>query len=168
MEAQQFTLHSLKVTMLAAAAQLRLDERAPRLQGHHKIDSVQLYSRDDTVDSIWLQTEISSHVRSGWRPLRPQARGSQQSTPEPLFHLQHKNFPSDLELPRETGLQDFQFIPDIRLQGWICRTVPARLLARRRASHRWQDAFSRRWTFWVHSCHGSCGHFWIGRENFRH
>eukprot|EP00435_Cladocopium_sp_Y103_P021603 s1980_g5.t1 len=113
MEAQQFTLHSLKVTMLAAAAQLRLDERSRRLQGHHKIDSVQLYSRDDTVDSIWLQTEISSRVRSGWRPMRPQARGSQQPTPEPLFHLQHKNFPSDLELPSEPGLQDFQFVPDI-------------------------------------------------------
>ena len=118
-EAQQFTLHSIKVTFLAAAAQLRLDERARRLQGHHKADSVQLYSRDDTVDSIWLQTEISTQVRAGWRPLRPQARGSQRPTPEPPFRLECSTFPSDLELPAEVGLEDFQFVPDILTQPLV-------------------------------------------------
>ena len=113
-EAQQFTLHSLKVTLLASAAQLRLDERARRLQGHHKLDSAQLYSRDDTVDSIWLQSEVSTQVRSGWKPQRPQARGSQRPTPEPPFHLRLTSFPSDMELPFEPALEDFHFVPDIQ------------------------------------------------------
>ena len=114
LEAQQFTLHSLKVTMLSVAAQLRLDERARRLQGHHKVDSVQLYSRDDTVDSLWLQEQISSQVRAGWRPTRPQARGSQRPTPEPAFVLQHSDIPRSHELTADSSLEDFQFVPDVR------------------------------------------------------
>ena len=49
--AQNITLHSLKVTMLASAAQLRLPHRDRQIQGHHLGGSVQLYSRDDTSDS---------------------------------------------------------------------------------------------------------------------
>ena len=112
-EAQQFTLHSLKVTLLSAAAQLRLDERARRLQGHHKLDSVQLYSRDDTIDAIWLQEQIAQKVREGWRPTRPQARGSQRPTPEPSFYLQHQAMPLPFSLPQDQTLADFHFTPDM-------------------------------------------------------
>ena len=45
-EAQSFTMHSLKVSLLSASAQLRLPEESRRLQGHHKTSSTQLYSRD--------------------------------------------------------------------------------------------------------------------------
>eukprot|EP00435_Cladocopium_sp_Y103_P000437 s3697_g1.t1 len=112
-EAQQFTLHSLKVTLLSAAAQLRLDERARRLQGHHKVDSVQLYSRDDTIDAIWLQEQVSIQVRAGWRPTRPVARGSQRPTLEPPFHLRPSQLPNDLDFPMDATLEDFQFVPDL-------------------------------------------------------
>ena len=75
--AQNITLHSLKVTMLSSAAQLRLPHRDRQIQGHHTGGSVQLYSRDDTVDALWVQTQISTSVRQGWRPVRPQHRGGQ-------------------------------------------------------------------------------------------
>lgn len=66
-EAQQFTLRSLKVTFLAAAAQLRLDERARQLQGHREFDSVQLYSRDCALaaagdfcqNTLWLAAVLA-------------------------------------------------------------------------------------------------------------
>ena len=59
-EAQAYTLHSLKVALLSAAAQLRLPEESRRQQGHHRLTSVQLYSRDDTIDSLWVQSQIAS------------------------------------------------------------------------------------------------------------
>ena len=43
-EAAAFTLHSLKTCLLSAANQLRLPEEDRRHQGHHKKDSVTLYS----------------------------------------------------------------------------------------------------------------------------
>ena len=89
-EAQAFTLHSLKVCLLSASAQLRLPEEARRLQGHHKLTSVQLYSRDDTIQSLWLQRQVALRVKAGWRPPRPQARGSQPHTIEPAFSVSEK------------------------------------------------------------------------------
>ena len=61
-EAVTYTMHSLKVTYLAAAAQLRLPQESRRLQGHHKQDSVQLYSRDDTIEGLRVQDQ-SPHFR---------------------------------------------------------------------------------------------------------
>ena len=89
-EAQAFTLHSIKVCLLSASAQLRLPEEARRLQGHHKLTSVQLYSRDDTIQSLWLQRQVALRVKAGWRPPRPQARGSQPHTIEPAFSVSEK------------------------------------------------------------------------------
>ena len=86
-EAQAFTLHSLKVCLLSASAQLRLPEEARRLQGHHKLSSVQLYSRDDTIQRLWLQRQVALRVKAGWRLPRPQARGSQPHTIEPAFSV---------------------------------------------------------------------------------
>ncbi|CAE7391530.1 unnamed protein product, partial [Symbiodinium microadriaticum] len=47
-ESRAFTLHGLKVCLLAAGAQVRATEEARQHQGHHKSPSVQLYSRDNT------------------------------------------------------------------------------------------------------------------------
>ena len=97
-EASAFTLHSLKVSLLSASAQLRLPEESRRLQGHHKLSSVQLYSRDDTIQSLWLQRQIAIQIQQGWRPPRPQARGSQPHTIEPAFSVPAKPIQEQLQL----------------------------------------------------------------------
>ena len=97
-EASAFTLHSLKVSLLSASAQLRLPEESRRLQGHHKQSSVQLYSRDDTIQSLWLQRQIAIQIQQGWRPPRPQARGSQPHTIEPAFSVSAKPIQEQLQL----------------------------------------------------------------------
>ena len=102
------TLHSLKVTFLAAAAQLRLPSRARLLQGHHVTGSMQLYSRDDTVDAVWLQERIAEQLRLGWRPARPIQRGGQAPLAEPAFSLPYSHLPSSLELPVDPSLSLFQ------------------------------------------------------------
>ena len=106
--AQSLTLHSLKVTFLASAAQLRLPTRARQLQGHHTTGSMQLYSRDDTVDAIWLQEQISQQLRQGWRPSRPLQRGGQHPLPEPSFRLPFSTLPPSIDIPVEPGLSLFQ------------------------------------------------------------
>ena len=106
--AQSLTLHSLKVTFLASAAQLRLPTRARKLQGHHTAGSMQLYSRDDTVDAIWLQEQISQQLRQGWRPCRPLQRGGQHPLPEPSFSLPFSTLPPSIDIPVEPGLSLFQ------------------------------------------------------------
>lgn len=112
--AQNYTLHSLKVTLLSAGAQLRLPLRARQLQGHHRpSDSVQLYSRDDTVDALWLQQEISKATRDGWRPVRPMQRGGQTPISEPSFELPFKTFPDDLDLPLDDRISRFQQLSNL-------------------------------------------------------
>ena len=106
--AHNLTLHSLKVTLLSAAAQLRLPAQARQLQGHHLGGSVQLYSRDDTVDALWLQRQISLETRQGWRPMRPLQRGGQQPAPEPAFSLPFTSLPDEFEIPWESRLSMFQ------------------------------------------------------------
>ena len=117
MEAQGYTLHSLKVTFLSAAAQLRLPSRARRLQGHHVQGSMQLYSRDDTVDAVWLQQEICKQVRGGWRPTRPLQRGGQPPVPEPPFQVPERLHPEHFDIAPEPELAMFQatdhFLEDI-------------------------------------------------------
>ena len=85
-EAQAFTLHSLKVALLSAAA--RLPEESRRQQGHHRLSSVQLYSRDDASESMWAQAQIASALIRGWRPTRPQSRGGQHPVFEPPLSAQ--------------------------------------------------------------------------------
>ena len=106
--AQMLTLHSLKVTFLAAAAQLRLPMQARRQQGHHSTGSAELYSRDDVVEAVWLQQQIAQEIRRGWRPLRPLQRGAQKPTPEPSFVLPFAEMPSKIEIPWEPALALFQ------------------------------------------------------------
>ena len=106
--AQNITLHSLKVTMLSSAAQLRLPHRDRQIQGHHTGGSVQLYSRDDTVDALWVQTQISTSVRQGWRPVRPQHRGGQAPMHEMPVTLALPEFPLLIQLPQLDDLSRFQ------------------------------------------------------------
>ena len=86
LEASQLTLHSMKSTVLAAAAQLRLSKDIRLSQGHHR-DSAALYSRNDTFDSLFAQRRLSIALSRGWRPQRSIARGGQAPIPEPPFAL---------------------------------------------------------------------------------
>ena len=97
-EAQAYTLHSLKVALLSAAAQLRLPEESRRQQGHHRLTSVQLYSRDDTIESLWVQSQIASALIRGWRPTRPQSRGGQHAVFEPAFSVGAGPIPTSITL----------------------------------------------------------------------
>ena len=94
-EAQAFTIHSLKVGLLSAAKQQRLPEDARRTTGHHK-SSAELYGRDDTIDSLWVQATVAQKVAEGWRPSRPIARGGQAPTTEPPFWVPREAAPSSL------------------------------------------------------------------------
>ena len=60
-EAGALTLHSMKSTALAAAAQLRLSRDDRLAQGHHR-DSARLYSRNDTFASLRVQRSIAVAV----------------------------------------------------------------------------------------------------------
>ena len=92
-ESRAFTLHSLKVCLLAAGAQVRATEEARQHQGHHKSPSVQLYSRDDTILALDLQKQNCFACAQGWRPARPIARGGQPPTLEPPFHVDRSHPP---------------------------------------------------------------------------
>ena len=108
-EAQVYTLHSLKVALLSASAQLRLPEESRRQQGHHRINSVQLYSRDDTIESLWVQAQIAAALIRGWRPARPQSRGGQRPVFEPLFRVDALPIPESVNLQEEAwAVQDIQ------------------------------------------------------------
>ena len=85
-EALNFTLHGLKVGLLSPAKQLRLPADPRRKAGHHKVSS-ELYGRDDTIDSLWVQASVAHNVSTGWRPTRPIARGGQAPTIEPSFQV---------------------------------------------------------------------------------
>ena len=99
-----YSLHSCKATVLSWLAQL--DERPDvRLaQGHHSnplLQSMTLYSRDSVLPALQAQSRLmslleldfdslhasdgSGHLRtvSGWSPVAPQHRGSQQPFAEP-------------------------------------------------------------------------------------
>ncbi|CAJ1329136.1 unnamed protein product [Effrenium voratum] len=109
-----FTLRSLKTCLLSASAQLRLPEDSRRLQGHHKLSSAQLYSRDDTIEALWLQRQLSTAARGGWRPPRPQARGGQHPTIEPPFVLPGHAMPEALCLAElEKAMPSFLYSREI-------------------------------------------------------
>ena len=104
-EAGNYTLHSLKTSLLASLAQLQVSFKKRGLQGHHRSSAngcVLLYSRDDVHGALSLQQMFWDKVRSGWLPLTPQARGglhpAKQIPIEPAvlsFHTSpaHSRFP---------------------------------------------------------------------------
>ena len=89
--ASTYTLHCAKTTLLSWSKQLAVAEDLRREQGHHRVGaggtSVRLYSRDDVWGPLRLQFQIVSALRSGWRPLTPQARGARPPLPEPPVSL---------------------------------------------------------------------------------
>ena len=85
-EARELTLHSMKSTMLAAAAQLALPREDRLAQGHHR-DSARLYARNDTFDSLRVQRRLTTQVAYGWRPSRSMARGGRAPLPDPPFSV---------------------------------------------------------------------------------
>ena len=89
----QFALygaHSCKATVLSWSRHMSLDRTLRRIQGHHRLSgadrSVELYGRDDIRPMLDLQAQVINHVRAGFRPLQPLARGS--SVPLPDFAVQ--------------------------------------------------------------------------------
>ena len=84
-EAAELTLHSVKSTMLANAAQIMMAKEHRMQQGHHR-DSALLYSRNDTF-SLHVQRTVAEAVAKGFRPERSMARGAQALLPEPPFSV---------------------------------------------------------------------------------
>ncbi|CAE6948870.1 unnamed protein product [Symbiodinium natans] len=93
-----FTVHSLKATMLSMSLQVNVDEVDRKRQGHHRISSSALYSRDDVHGMLRCQTCIRDSIRTGFRFLVPQHRGGQQ----PL---------TPAYVPPEAFSKDYEFEP---------------------------------------------------------
>ena len=89
-EVRLYGSHSCKATLLSWGRQLNLDAVLRRIQGHHRLSgsdqSVELYGRDDIGPMLTFQRHIINHVRAGFRPLQPLARGT--SVPLPDFQVQ--------------------------------------------------------------------------------
>ena len=94
-EACQITLHSMKSTMLACAAQLNMPKEHRMAQGHHR-DSALLYSRNDTYASLRIQRAVCTSIASGFRPEHSMAQGAQAPLPEPPFSASAQHPPEKL------------------------------------------------------------------------
>ena len=82
--------HSCKTTLLCWAQQLQLPLEQRQLQGHHRSalnGSVALYSRNDTIPALLLQSTVAQRIAEGFRPLRPMLRGGQPSLPDFAIQL---------------------------------------------------------------------------------
>ncbi|CAE7782536.1 CPY1 [Symbiodinium sp. CCMP2592] len=127
-EASAFTLHSLKVCLLSAGAQIQAADKIRQQQGHHKnpSPSVQLYGRDDTLGALALQTEITQACALGWRPSRPIARGGQHPTVEPPFSVSSSSPPKSFQLSAlGKGLDRFIYSREAELEQVTFDTQPA-------------------------------------------
>ena len=82
-----YSLHSMKTSVLAALAQLDLDEPARKLQGHHRVSSVTLYGRDDVSGAVRAQVKFLNALRSGFVPVTPIGRGGQVPIPSDSLDL---------------------------------------------------------------------------------
>eukprot|EP00435_Cladocopium_sp_Y103_P033279 s1740_g8.t1 len=87
-----FTLHSLKATLLSWGPQLASHTNPEQRlqQGHHvsQSSSLAVYSRDNVWGALDFQRQIISQVRAGWRPQIAQHRGSQRPLQEPQVQLE--------------------------------------------------------------------------------
>eukprot|EP00438_Fugacium_kawagutii_P025668 Skav205813 [mRNA] locus=scaffold307:416060:417427:+ [translate_table: standard] len=90
--ALNYTVHSLKATMLAWGPQIASHtSKEQRLQQGHHADpqnSLEVYSRDHVWGALQFQQQVLTHVRRGWRPHIAQHRGAQQPLQEPSVHLE--------------------------------------------------------------------------------
>ena len=84
----QYTLHSMKVTLLAFYRQANVSIEARHLQGHHVFaPSSTLYGRDDISPILLTQHQFVHDVHSGWRPRTPVLRGVTYLPSEPAVEL---------------------------------------------------------------------------------
>ena len=84
-----YTLHSLKVTLLSWANQLPQITAPDRLaQGKHVGGSLELYSRERCIGQLRLQLQIRDAVRSGGRFVLPLHRGAQHPLQEPIYEVE--------------------------------------------------------------------------------
>ena len=83
-----FSVHSLKVTLLAWTGQVASVERDHRKnQGHHKVDVADLYGRDETLAALRVQLQVLEALSEGWRPQLAQERGAGAHSWRRNFHL---------------------------------------------------------------------------------
>ena len=84
-QGRQYTLHSLKATMLSIAKQIDVPKLDRAEQDHHRQHgwraSVRLYSRDDVWGALACQRPVVHKVADGFRPLT--GRGAQIPTRSP-------------------------------------------------------------------------------------
>ena len=87
-----FTLHSLKATLLAWGPQLpdEVSSEQRLQQGHHADpnSSLATYSRDAVWSALTYQRKLIAKIQSGWRPQIAQHRGSQAPLCEPSVTLE--------------------------------------------------------------------------------
>ena len=87
-----FTLHSLKATLLSWGPQLheKVTPEQRLSQGHHSDpnSSLDTYSRDVVWTSLTYQRKMIQEVQGGWRPAIAQHRGSQAPMVEPMVVLE--------------------------------------------------------------------------------
>ena len=109
---QEFSLygaHSCKATVLAWSRQMSLDRTLRRIQGHHRLSgadhSVELYGRDDIRPML-------NHIRAGFRPLQPLARGTSVPLPDFPVHIPSAPLPTLGLNPEEPLLASPAFPPD--------------------------------------------------------
>ena len=96
---KSYSVHGLKATILSWAAQANLPETDRRIHGKYRPAqaSVQLYSRDDILGSLGVQTALIEQITNGWRPVTPLSRGGQITMTEPSFVLEQ--FKKDRDCP---------------------------------------------------------------------
>ena len=87
-----YTLHSLKVTLLSFGPQLgsAVDPDDRLQQGHHADPrkSLHLYGRDSVWGSLRYQTTVVGKIRDGFRPKTAQHRGGQTPLTEPAVNIE--------------------------------------------------------------------------------
>ena len=84
----QYTLHSMKVTLLAFYRHMGASLEIRHLQGHHSFaPSSTLYGRDDIAPILQAQVDFVKKVASGWRPRTPILRGVTYMPREPPVEL---------------------------------------------------------------------------------
>ena len=115
---KSYSVHGLKATILSWAAQANLPETDRRIHGKHRPAqaSVQLYSRDDILGSLRVQTALIQQIANGWRPVTPLGRGGQVPMTEPSFVLEQ--FKKDRDCPdwiffRFNQASSLQFLADV-------------------------------------------------------
>ena len=120
-DASSYSVHGLKATVLSWAAQANLPEEDRRVHGKHKPSqmSVQLYSRDDILGSLRVQSALITQIAQGWRPVTPLSRGGQMPLVEPKFTMERFKKDGDpvewkfFQFNKSSSLQTLANLPDV-------------------------------------------------------